>query len=120
MKIDGRVMVITEVFYVPKLKSNFLSIGQLQDRNLSILINNGCCSIYHDDKVLIIQTMISANRMFVLLAFISPVSTNVSKAACFNVSSKNVTSLWHKRFGHLNMKGLRMLPTRRWFKAYQY
>jgi len=58
---------------------------------------------------LIIQTMISANRMFVLLASTSPVSTNVSKAACFNVSSENVTSLWHERFGHLNMKGLRTL-----------
>ncbi|KAI5438107.1 hypothetical protein KIW84_024012 [Lathyrus oleraceus] len=48
MKIDGRVMVITEVFYIPDLKSNLLSIGQLQERNLSILIKNGCCSIYHD------------------------------------------------------------------------
>jgi len=27
LKIDGRVMVITEVFYVPELKSNLLSIG---------------------------------------------------------------------------------------------
>lgn len=29
MKIDGRVMVVTKVFYIPDLKSNLLSIGQL-------------------------------------------------------------------------------------------
>lgn len=106
-------MTFTEVFYIPDLKTNLLSIGQLQERNLSILIKNGCCSIYHDTEGLIIRTMISANRMFVLMASIAIVDTNISKVACLNVTSKNITSLWHQRFGHLNMKGLRTLAYRK-------
>lgn len=112
MKIDERVVVITEVFYIPELKSNLLSIGQLQERNLSIVIKNGCCSIYHDIRGLIIRTVISANRMFVLLASIPTVADNISKASCFSATSENVTSLWHQRFGHLNIKGL-------WTHAYR-
>nr|KYP60819.1 Retrovirus-related Pol polyprotein from transposon TNT 1-94 [Cajanus cajan] len=113
MKLGGRTVTITEVFYTPDLKSNLLSIGQLQERNLSILIKNGCCSIYHDTEGLIIRTTISANRMFVLTASIPVVDTNISKAACLNVTSENITSLWHQRFGHLNMKGLRTLAYRK-------
>jgi hypothetical protein len=30
--------VITEVFYVPDLKNNLLSIGQLQEKGLAVLM----------------------------------------------------------------------------------
>ncbi|XP_014503243.1 uncharacterized protein LOC106763585 [Vigna radiata var. radiata] len=95
MKLEGQIVTFIEVFYIPDLKTNLLSIGQLQERNLSILIKNGCCSIYHDTEGLIIRTMISENRMFVLMASIAIVDTNISKAACLNVTSENITSLWH-------------------------
>jgi len=32
MEVNGFVHVITEVFYVPDLKNNLLSIGQLQEK----------------------------------------------------------------------------------------
>lgn len=110
MKVNEQVVVITEVFFVPDLKSNLLSIGQLQEKNLTILIKAGCC-IYHENKGLLMRTMISTNRMFVLLASIPPTSINPSSA--LTVTSDNITSLWHQRFGHLNMKGLRTLAYRK-------
>jgi hypothetical protein len=39
--------MISEVFYIPELKNNLLSIGQLHERNLAILIQHGVCKIYH-------------------------------------------------------------------------
>lgn len=47
--------IFTEVFYVPELKNNLLSIGQLQERGLSILIEGGVCQIFHPSKGLIIH-----------------------------------------------------------------
>ena len=38
MEIDGIMHVITEVFYVPDLKNNLLSIGQLQEKGLAVLM----------------------------------------------------------------------------------
>ncbi|CAL2262877.1 unnamed protein product [Prunus armeniaca] len=49
-------------------------------------------------------TQMSANMMFVVLAFvISPTST------CLQATSEYNTQLWHCWYGHLNFKGLRTL-----------
>lgn len=66
--LNGVNHVVHEVYYVPELKNNLLSIGQLQERGLVILIKGGVCKIYHPTKGLIIQTVMSVNRMFILLA----------------------------------------------------
>jgi hypothetical protein len=41
LEIEGITQVISEVYYVPELKNNLLSIGQLQEKNLAILMQNG-------------------------------------------------------------------------------
>ena len=60
--------VITDVFYIPELKNNLLSIGQFAERGVVILIQHGVCRVYHPKKGLIMQITMSANRMFILLA----------------------------------------------------
>ncbi|CAL2227364.1 unnamed protein product [Prunus armeniaca] len=42
--LNGVNHVVHEVYYVPKLKNNLLSIGQLQERGLMILIKGGAYS----------------------------------------------------------------------------
>lgn len=107
MQVADKIQVITEVYYIPELKNNLLSMGQLQEKKLAILIEDNVCKIYHPVKGLIMHTKMSANRMFVLFASIP---CHPSGPRCFQVSSKNLeTNLWHQRFGHLNMKGLRTL-----------
>jgi len=56
LQVNGANMVITDVFYIHVLKNNLLSIGQLQEKNLSIVIQHGECKIYHSKMVLIMQT----------------------------------------------------------------
>ena len=41
IRVNENTQVFTGVFYVPELKSNLLSIGQLQEKRLAILIQNG-------------------------------------------------------------------------------
>ena len=40
-QINGVIQVLSEAFYIPELKSNLLSIGQLQEKGLAILIKQG-------------------------------------------------------------------------------
>ena len=47
IRVNENTQVITGVFYVPDLKSNLLSIGQLQEKGLAILIQHGKCKVYH-------------------------------------------------------------------------
>lgn len=60
--LNGVNHVVAEVYYIPDLSSNLLSIGQLQEKDLSILIKAGECKIFHPKKGLIIQTKMSNNR----------------------------------------------------------
>jgi hypothetical protein len=52
--LDGMQHMVTDVFYVPELKNNLLSIGQLQEKGFAILIKSGTCKIYHLVRGLII------------------------------------------------------------------
>ncbi|PNX62457.1 copia-type polyprotein, partial [Trifolium pratense] len=41
--IAGYVQILTNVYYLPGLKNNLLSIGQLQQKNLTIVFKNDTC-----------------------------------------------------------------------------
>ncbi|RVW97635.1 Retrovirus-related Pol polyprotein from transposon TNT 1-94 [Vitis vinifera] len=41
LKVNEMTQIITRVFYVPELKNNLLSIGQLQEKRLTILFQHG-------------------------------------------------------------------------------
>ncbi|PRQ38021.1 putative RNA-directed DNA polymerase [Rosa chinensis] len=113
LKVDGLTQVISDVYFVPELRNNLLSIGQLQEKGLAILIQHGVCKIYHSKKGLIMQTPMTANRMFVLLANV--VVTDFS--TCMQASSDDLSHLWHCRYSHLNYKGLKTLHYRKMVKG---
>ncbi|CAL2237915.1 unnamed protein product [Prunus armeniaca] len=110
--LNGVNYVVHEMYYVPELKNNLLSIGKLQERGLAILIKEEVCKIYHPMKGLIIQTMMSVNRMFILLAQ-TPAPTNAQPERCLHTSSQDLSSLWHQRYGHLSYRGLRTLQNKK-------
>ena len=47
LQVNHVSQVITEVFYIPELKNNLLSIGQLQEKGLAVLFQYNKCKVYH-------------------------------------------------------------------------
>lgn len=78
LSLNGITHVVTDVYYIPELKNNLLSLGQLQERGLTILIKSGVCKIYHPAKGLIIQTIMTGNNMFSLIN-----QNSYQKESCF-------------------------------------
>jgi len=110
--------MIADVFYLPELKNNLLSIGQLQERKLAILMEHGECKIYHHERGLLMSTQMSANRMFILLAEReTQVQAQVSILTCFKTTSESPADLWHRRYGHLHFKGLSTLSRKKMVKG---
>lgn len=85
LQVNGTTQIITEVFYVPELKSNLLSIGQLQEKGLTVLFQHGRCKVFHHEKGLIMDTKMSANRMFILQAISKPITS-----VCFNTITEDL------------------------------
>lgn len=102
LKVEGRTHMISDVYYIPELSANLLSMGQLQEKKLAILIDDGCCKIFHKEHGLILQSYMTTNKMFVLLA-------EVVSSSCLQATVDDVTNLWHQRYGHLSYNNLQLL-----------
>jgi transposase InsO family protein len=96
--------VIEDVFYVPNLKVNLLSVGQLMQNGYDVQFHGSSCVIY--DKTpcrrLLARVEMTKNRMFPLCLK----SVNLSESYAHTVSSQDETWLWHYRYGHLPFKSL--------------
>lgn len=68
---NGFVETISNVFYVPDLKSSLLSAGQLQEKAYVITIQKNACEIYDPSRGAIVVVHMSLNRLFPLKISIS-------------------------------------------------
>lgn len=111
--LEGVYHTVKDVFYVPDLKNNLLSIGQLQEKGLVVLIKDNQCRIYHPTKGLVINSKMTSNRMFVLLTN-TPCCKQTTSEKCFQADVQDLAQLWHYRYGHLSYIGFKTLKTRKW------
>ncbi|KAL0558905.1 hypothetical protein IC582_003491 [Cucumis melo] len=93
---------VTNVFYVPGLKHNLLSIGQLLQQGLKVSFEGDICAIKDQAGVLIAKVKMTANKMF-------PLNFTYGQISCFSSILKDPSWLWHFRYGHLNFKSLSYL-----------
>lgn len=63
---NGINHVVVEVYYIPELRNNLLSIWQLQERGLDLLIKEHMCKIFHQVKGLMMQTNKGDNRIYLV------------------------------------------------------
>lgn len=94
--------IIFNVFFVPDLKTNLLSVGQLQEKGYEISIRDGVCRIQDEKLGLIAQVNMTTNRMF-------PLHLDITTQSCFSTRLKDEATLWHFRYGHLSFGGLKTL-----------
>ncbi|RVW92788.1 Retrovirus-related Pol polyprotein from transposon TNT 1-94 [Vitis vinifera] len=94
--------IISNVFFVPDLKTNLLSVGQLQEKGYEIFIKDGVCRIQDEKLGLIAQVNMTTNRMF-------PLYLDNTTQNCFSTKLMDEGWLWHFRYGHLNFGGLKTL-----------
>uniref|UniRef100_A0A0V0I0G2 Putative ovule protein n=1 Tax=Solanum chacoense TaxID=4108 RepID=A0A0V0I0G2_SOLCH len=103
---NNSIHTIGDVFYVPALKTNLLSAGQLQEDGYEINIKGGVCKIRDSHLGLIAQINMS-NRLV-------PVTSSQLYKILFFCKSERRCLVVALRFGHLNFNGLRTLHQRKW------
>ncbi|KAI5409891.1 hypothetical protein KIW84_055373 [Lathyrus oleraceus] len=102
---DGLIGSIQNVYYVPNLKTNILSLGQLTEKGYSILMKEQVLHLKDKLGHLIARVEMEKNRMYKLNLI------NV-REKCLQVNVEDKASLWHLRFGHLHHAGLKSLGLR--------
>eukprot|EP00253_Pinus_taeda_P004625 PITA_04625 len=119
---NGEQMTVPEVYYVPGLKCNLLSIGQLIDKGYNMFVKDDVCTITYipPSKKIIAQVQMTSNRMFPLklradLKEGRTIATVTQEV--FQEQVKDENWLWHLRFGHLNFGGLNLLHRKEMVKG---
>ena len=94
--------VLTDVYYIPKLKSNIVSLGQLEEKGFKVVLEDGKLCVFDQERALLISAPRTVNRLYtVKFGLVPPV--------CLLAKFDDAAWRWHARFGHLNFRALRDL-----------
>ncbi|XP_037493577.1 uncharacterized protein LOC119370128 [Jatropha curcas] len=97
MQVEGKCMVKVETE-----RYNLLSVGQLMAGGHSILFDDNTCVITNKKLSRRVQIPMTLNKMF-------PLDVSNMENFALAANAKDDSMLWHLRYGHLHMKGLKLL-----------
>ena len=92
---DGSDRGLADVYFLPKLRSNIISLGQLDEHGCRILVENGYLQIYDKQQKLLMKIARGRNRLYTL-------NLRIGEPVCLLGSIMESTWLWHARYGLLN------------------
>jgi hypothetical protein len=99
---NGGHKVLTVVYYIPKLRSNIISLGQLAERGCKIVIGDEFLWGYDHRRQLIMKVERARNRLYIL-------NPDRVDPVCLMSSMEDSAWRWHARYEHLNFQALRQL-----------
>jgi hypothetical protein len=106
--------VLTDVYYIPELKSNIISLGPLEEKRFKYEGRNGSLCIYDQECRLLIGAPRTRNRLYI-------VKFGLTSLVCLHVAkSDELAWRWHARYGHLNFKALHDLCSKKHGRRHAY
>jgi hypothetical protein len=99
LELDEGPLEVNDVWLVPDLSTNLLSISKICAKNMTVLFKADGCEVCDEDGDIVV-TGTQVNGMYKL-------DIKRSERA-FLVAN---TNLWHRRLGHLNQQSMRKLVT---------
>ena len=93
--------VLTKVYYIPRLKINIISLGQLEESGCKITLEDGKLCIFDRERVLLARVL-RKNKLYTL-------KLDLAAPVCLLSKTDDIAWLWHGRYGHMNFRSLREL-----------
>ncbi|KAJ9551622.1 hypothetical protein OSB04_015667 [Centaurea solstitialis] len=93
--IGGGQKLLTDIYYIPNLKANIISLGQATETGCEISMKDEFLYLYDRRKTLIFKVKRSINRLY-------KARISVGKPICLHSRLGDQEWLWHARLGHAN------------------
>jgi hypothetical protein len=90
------------VYYIPRLTTNIVSLGQMDEDGFKVDIESGILRLYDLQRQLLAKVHQSPSRLYFL-------DMNIAAPVCLTARVGDVAWRWHERYGHLNFQALRKL-----------
>jgi hypothetical protein len=93
---------LTGVYYIPRLTTNIISLGQLEEAAYRIVLHNGFLRLWDWAGTLVAKVKRASNRLYILYL-------DVDRPMCLATQGTSPAWRWHSKYGHLNFRGLKRL-----------
>lgn len=99
---NGAKKVLADVYYIPDLKSNIISLGQATASGCEVKMRGGYLTLHDKEGKLIVQAQRSANRLYKVLM-------DIVDTKCLKLSTQEESSRWHARLGHIGASAMKLM-----------
>jgi len=83
------------VYYIPRLTTNIISLGQMDEDGFKVDIESGILRLFDLERKLLAKVHRSPSRLYFL-------DMNIAAPVCLTTRVGDVAWRWHERYGHLN------------------
>ena len=99
---NGEERTLSDVYFIPCLRSNIISLGQLTEEGNQVTIKGEYMWIHEREGRLLMKIKKSANRLYKLFIE-SP------RSSCLLSKAEEDSKLWHARLGHVNYQAMSLM-----------
>jgi hypothetical protein len=96
----GGHKALTGVYYIPHLKANIVSLGQMEEAGYKIILESSFLKLCNRVGTLAVKVKRGASHLYVL-------HLDVDRPVCLVAQGMSPAWRWHSRYGHLNFRGLK-------------
>ena len=91
----GEKKILGNMYYIPGLKSNIVSLGQATEAGCEVQMKEDQLTIYDRVGKVMTRRTRTKNRLY-------KVTLEVDSQDCLQITAKSESSTWHARLGHIN------------------
>jgi hypothetical protein len=99
---NGEHRSLGNIYFIPRLTTNIISVGQLDEVGFKVLIEEGMMQVFDEERRLLAKVHRGPSRLYVL-------EVTIARPMCWAAYAKEDAWLWHARFGHVNFGALRKM-----------
>ena len=99
---NGEHRSFAGAYYIPRLTTNIVSLGQLDEVGYHISIKDGEMKVHEPCRQLLAKVTHGKNRLYLLQA-------KLVRLMCLVMRGAEEARKWHARLGHINMVALRKM-----------
>jgi transposase InsO family protein len=98
----GEHRSLTSVYYIPRLTTNIISVGQLDESGYEVWIKGGIMLLRDEDQRLLARIHRGPGRLYKL-------EMKIARPICLAACTGESAWRWHARFGHINFTSLKKM-----------
>ena len=99
---DGEKKILKDVYYIPGLRSNIISLGQATEAGCEVNMKGDTLRLIDREGNLLIKTTRTKNRMY-------KVTLQADLMQCLQIKASGEGALWHARLGHVSKETMLMM-----------